>query len=345
MANKSTAKPLILPFFIPFQGCLHRCVYCDQEKITSQPIRRLDKAEIVNLIERALHGQRSKGSSEWEIAFYGGTFTGLSYETMGELLDAVSPYIRKGFVRSIRVSTRPDALDEDKLKFLQARGVTTVELGAQSMSDEVLSLTKRGHTAQDTIRAVQLLKRYHIRTGIQLMPGLPGDSEEIFLDSVQKVIQLEVDMVRLYPTIVIRGTELARWHETGKYRPLRLDDAVRICKESCLLLEGRGIPVIRIGLISSPSLQGRNQIEAGPWHEAFGHLVRSEIYFDKIRPQLPPHGKVGRMRLRVPPREISLLRGYKNEGICHVQEKTGATVEKIISDPAVPSGQVKVEEL
>lgn len=299
----------------------------------------------MDVIERAFHSQSHKMRSEREIAFYGGTFTGLPYETMRELLGAVTPYIREGFVTSIRVSTRPDALDEEKLKFLKEYGVSTIELGAQSMNDEVLALTRRGHTGQDTIRAVQLLKKYHIRAGIQLMPGLPGDSEEIFLDSVQKVIELDVDMVRLYPTVVIRGTELARWYEEGKYHPLGLEDAVRICKKSCILLEGRRIPVIRIGLLSSPALQEEGQIIAGPWHEAFGHLVRSTIYFDKIKPQLACEGEAARIRLRVPPREISLVRGFKNEGFYRLQASTGARIEEIIADPSLPSGQVKVERL
>jgi histone acetyltransferase (RNA polymerase elongator complex component) len=345
LVDKSIGKPLIVPFFIPFQGCPHRCVYCEQEKITNQPIRRLERKAIVDVIERAFHSQTYKMKNEREIAFYGGTFTGLPYETMRELLGAVTPYMREGFVTSIRVSTRPDAVDEEKLKFLKEYGVSTIELGAQSMCDEVLALTRRGHTRQDTIRAVQLLKKYHIRAGIQLMPGLPGDSEETFLDSVQKVIELDVDMVRLYPTVVIRGTELARWYEEGTYRPLGLEDAVRICKKSCILLEGRRIPVIRIGLMSSPAFQEEGQIIAGPWHEAFGHLVRSSIYFDKIKPQLACEGEAARIRLRVPPKEISLLRGFRNEGFCRLQASTGARIEEMIADPSLPSGQVKVERI
>jgi histone acetyltransferase (RNA polymerase elongator complex component) len=152
-------------------------------------------------------------------------------------------------------------------------------------------------------------------------------------------------MVRLYPTVVIRGTELARWYQEGKYHPLSLEDAVRICQKSCLLLEGKGIPVIRIGLISSPSFQREGQIVSGPWHESFGHLVRSMIYFDKVRPQLPREGEAARIRLRIPPREISLMRGFKNEGFDRLQASTGARIEGIVADPSLPPGQVKVERL
>jgi histone acetyltransferase (RNA polymerase elongator complex component) len=345
LVDNSTRKPLIVPFFIPFQGCPHRCVFCEQEKITGQPARRLDKKEIVDVIERAFHSHGHRMRKEGEIAFYGGTFTGLPYETMEELLGAVTPYVREGVVRSIRLSTRPDALDEDKLRFLKERGVTTIELGAQSMSDEVLALTRRGHTGEDTIRAVRLLKKHQVRAGIQLMPGLPGDSEEIFLESVRRVIDLDVDMVRLYPTVVIRGTELARWYEEGRYHPLSLEEAVRICKQSCLMLERRGIPVIRIGLISSSAFQREGQIVSGPWHESFGHLVRSMIYFDKIRSQLPREGEAQRIRLRVPPSEISLMRGFKNQGVERLQASTGARIEGIIADQSLPQGQVKVEKL
>jgi histone acetyltransferase (RNA polymerase elongator complex component) len=150
---------------------------------------------------------------------------------MEELLEAVAPYLKQGFFRSIRVSTRPDALQEKQLQLMRNFGVSSVELGSQSMDDEVLTLSQRGHTARDTVESVHLLRQHGFKVGIQLMPGLPGDSEEKFMKTVEEVIKLRPHMVRLYPTVVIRGTELAKWYKEKKYHPLRLEEAVKIFQD------------------------------------------------------------------------------------------------------------------
>jgi histone acetyltransferase (RNA polymerase elongator complex component) len=213
------------------------------------------------------------------------------------------------------------------------------------MNDKVLALTKRSHTAEDTVGAVRLLKKFGFQVGIQLMPGLPGDSEITFKETVEEVVRLRPDMVRLYPTLVIRGTELAEWYKGGKYQPLQLEEAVRICRQSCKRLEGAGIPVIRMGLMSSPCLREKGQIIAGPWHEAFGHLVRSEIHFEKIQSYLPRNGGLTNIRLLVSPEEVSLVRGYKNASLRRIENVTGARVVEVCPDLSVPLGQLRVESL
>jgi len=182
-------------------------------------------------------------------------------------------------------------LSEDKLDILDSFGVSTVEIGAQSMDNRVLRLSNRGHTARDTVNAVRTLKERGFKVGIQLMPGLPGDSEEVCTETIGKVIDLQPDMARLYPTLVIRGTRLAQWYEQGKYTPMEIKDAVEICKDACIRLESSGIPVIRIGLMSSPSLLKKGEIIAGPWHPSLGFLVRSAIRPEEVRPHLPTMGK------------------------------------------------------
>ena len=334
-----------MPIFIPYEGCPYRCIYCHQEKITSQSTRPVDGSTITQTLQNAVNSEGFDASSEPEVAFYGGTFTRLSIGRMKEMLEAVVPFLREGLFKSIRVSTRPDSLQEEQLHVMKGRGVATVELGAQSMDDGVLELSRRGHTVRDTVESVHLLKAHGFKVGIQLMPGLPGDSEETFLKTVDEVINLCPDMVRLYPTLVIKGTELATWYEENRYDPLSLDTAVRICHRSCVRLEERGIPVIRIGLMSSPTLLPGEEIVAGPWHGAFGFLVRSEIHQKKIASCLPRWGVAEQMRLRVPPTEIPLVRGYKNRGLRLIEEKTGARVVDTIGDDAVPSGQVRVEVL
>jgi histone acetyltransferase (RNA polymerase elongator complex component) len=253
--------------------------------------------------------------------------------------------MHKGGFQSIRVSTRPDSLDHGRLKLMRDFGVRTVELGVQSMNNRVLSLSKRGHTAKETEGAVHRLRAGGFRVGIQLMPGLPGDTAECFRATIEKVLRLRPDMVRLYPTLVIRGTELADWYRMKTYRPLALEEAVEICAESCIRLEADGIPVIRIGVMSSPSLLMPGQILGGPWHPALGFLVRAAVYRKKIGPHLPYVGGSSKLRIGVPEREIPLFRGYRNQGLRWVETHTGAKIVSVRSDASLPAGQIRIDRL
>jgi histone acetyltransferase (RNA polymerase elongator complex component) len=281
--------------------------------------------------------------SQREVAFYGGTFTSLGIKKIKELLGAVRPYLDKGCFSSIRVSTRPDKIDGNILELMRKYQVSTVELGVQSMDDEVLRLSKRGHTSSDTVASVKLLKQHGFKVGAQLMPGLPGDSEETFQSTIKKVIELQPDMARLYPAIVINGTGLAELYNNGKYQPLTLEKAISICAESCISLERMGIPVIRIGLMASPSLLMKGQISAGPWHSAFGFLVRSDIHLKSITPLLPRSGWGSKIGIRAPRREIPLIRGYKNQGFHFIEKRTGARVVYIKPDDSVQDGKIEVD--
>jgi len=337
-------RPLIIPIFISHSGCPHRCIFCDQEKITSQSVRPVGSDDVREVLEKAISSGRFDIRRNPEVAFYGGTFTGLPKDRIKRLLGAVAPYIRDRFINSIRVSTRPDFIDEERLKIIKAFHVRTVELGVQSLDEDVLLMARRGHTAGDVIRAVQILKRSGFKVGIQLMPGLPGDSEEKFRDTIEKVIGLDPDMVRLYPALVIEGTGLARMYAEGSYRPLSLEEGVALCIDGVARLEANGIPVIRIGLMSSPSLLEERRIVSGPWHPAFGFLVRSAIHQKAIKPDLPAPGTAKRIRIFAPNREIPLIRGYKNRGIRIIEEKTGAEVLGVAVDDTLPGGRVRIEK-
>jgi histone acetyltransferase (RNA polymerase elongator complex component) len=282
---------------------------------------------------------------EREVAFYGGSFTSLGKKRMTELLEAVKPYMEQGLFSSIRVSARPDAIDGERLELMGNLGVSTVELGAQSMDDKVLGFSRRGHTAADTAASVEILKSYGFKVGLQLMPGLPGDSKEGFFKTINSVIRLKPDMARLYPAIVIEGTELADWYNHKRYQPLTLEEAVLICGEACVSLESNRIPVIRIGLMSSPSLLKEGQIVAGPWHSAFGFLVRSDIHLKGIQDLLPGHGEVSQIGIRAPLREIPLVRGYKNQGLRLIEEKTGARIIYVRHDDSLPHGRIGIDRL
>ncbi|MBN1277336.1 MAG: radical SAM protein [Deltaproteobacteria bacterium] len=335
----------IAPIFIPNLGCPHKCVFCDQEKITSFSGQKVDARHVEDVLDLAVGSRAFARKTPAEVAFYGGTFTMLSEARIKDLLGAVQPYIKKGHFQSIRVSTRPDALDDRRLRLMKDYGVLTVELGVQSMDDEVLSLSGRGHSAGDTARAVQALKRHGFKVGIQLMPGLPGDSDVKFRSTITQVIKLHPDMVRLYPAVVIHGTELERLYIKGLYEPLSVDKAVDICIESCTRLENEGIPVIRIGLMSSPTLLEKGQIVAGPWHTAFGFLVRSGIYQRRIAAYLPEPGEAAGLNIYLKKSDLPLIRGYKNEGIKWIENLTGAKVIKVQPDDQIPAGTIKVKKV
>ena len=343
--SKKVRKHLIIPIFIPHQGCPHRCIFCQQKTITNLSGSPSAPDDIRNTIELAISSKRFVNQEPKEVAFYGGTFTSLPAASMIRMLGAVKPYMEKGIIQSIRLSTRPDSLSEDKLDILDSFGVSTVELGVQSMDNKVLLLSNRGHTSRDTVNAVKALKERGFKVGIQLMPGLPGDSQEVFMDTIDKVIGLKPDMARLYPTLVIRGTRLAQWYKKGKYTPMGIEDTVNLCKEACIRLENSGIPVIRIGLMSSPSLLKKGEIIAGPWHPSLGSLVRSAIHLERLRPCLPPMGEARNIILHAPKEEMPLIMGYKKSGLRHIETMTGAMIKDIIPDDSIPAGKVVVQNL
>ncbi|MBN1905812.1 MAG: radical SAM protein [Deltaproteobacteria bacterium] len=338
-------RELIIPVFIPFLGCPHKCIFCRQDRITGQTNNHVRAEDVTGLIEQALRSPKYKTAASREVAFYGGTFTSLQTGYMSELLGAVEPYIKDKMIDSIRISTRPDEIDAGRLELIRSYGVTTVELGVQSMNNDVLRKSGRGHTAEHTVNAIALLKKHGFKTGVQLMPGLPGDSCDIFQATVESAIGLAPDMARIYPAIVIKGTGLAELYRAGKYKPLSLDEAVSICSVSCMRLEENGIKVIRMGLMSTPSLLEEGEILAGPWHDAFGFLVRSDIYLKKVIPLLPAQGTASIIGIRMAEREIPLLRGYENKGVKKIEDIFNLKIEYIRAEGHIPSGKIEVDIL
>jgi histone acetyltransferase (RNA polymerase elongator complex component) len=325
---------MIIPIFIPHAGCPHQCVFCNQKKITGRQV--VEPSAIPGVIWRYLG--TAAGSGTHEIAFYGGTFTALPAALRKAYLDAAIPFIRSGRIKSIRLSTRPDAITAEILSELKTYGVATVELGVQSMDDRVLAASGRGHTAQDTIRAVGLLKEYGFRTGLQLMPGLPGDSEETFLRTVAGAIALKPDFVRIYPALVIRDTPLEQLHKEGRFTPLALDNAVELCCQALILFESAGIDVIRIGLQPSEELEREGTIVAGPFHPAFRQLVESSLLLDRMRTALA--GRAPGMDILVHPSDLSSAIGQKRSNLEILKKEFGPSV-RIRVDAGVPRHRPK----
>lgn len=263
--------PYIIPIFISHLGCPFHCLYCQQERITGQQTWLPSSEEIQDRVERFLQTRKSGKYSHTEVAFYGGTFTGLSLETMETMLQAVLPFVERREVTSLRASTKPDFIFEEKLERMLCYQMNTVELGVQSLDDVVLRKVGRGYDSQEVERAVQKLRKFGMRVGIQLMQGLPGADEAEAMETARRAISLKPDFVRIYPTVVLKSTGLEQLYYQGRYRPWSLEKAVEVCRRLKSMFVSAGIPIIKMGL--EFSTDEREGIVAGPYHPNFRQLV------------------------------------------------------------------------
>ncbi len=308
--------PLIIPLFLPAIGCRERCLFCNQkastEGVRPPSVRHFIEASLIQI-------PSNKKPREKQVAFYGGSFTAIHPEDQARYLQEVEPFLASGLINSIRISTRPDALDEDTLSRLKEYGVRTIEIGVQSMIDEILSLAHRGHRAEDTVSATLRLKQWGFEVGHQLMIGLPGDTCDRFLQTLDRVIELSPNFVRIHPTLVLRGAPLENLWRGGRYSPLQLDEAVQWVKKGILRLENSPISVARIGL--QPTLELESDYLTGPYHPALHQLVDSAIYFDMATSLLQVSEKRGKALFLCHPKEISNLRGQKNDNILKLKKR------------------------
>ncbi len=313
---ESMVKPLVIPIFIPHSGCPHQCAFCNQSIITNQKSKLPDKDQIDNIITQYL---QYKGKRERvELAFFGGNFLGLSHKDILKLLRIVNPYIIKNKINGVRFSTRPDTINPQTLDLISSFRISAIELGVQSMNNRVLLKSRRGHTAGDTIKAVELLKKYFFKIGVQVMIGLPGDNEDSLLKSTKQVAELKPDFARIYPLMVLKGSLMEQWYKKGLYKPLRLEESVKLVKQMYQIFNAADIDVIRMGLQASDMMEDESMVLAGPWHPAFGHLVFSRIFYDMICrkiDQSPELLKAENLILNVHPKSESRLRGDKNSNL------------------------------
>ena len=272
--------PLIIPFFIPHQGCPHQCVFCNQQSITGQGAGWLSPEQVgLEISQRLASGV--VGQRQVQVAFYGGSFSCLEQDQQRSYLAAVAPYVRQGKVTMVRISTRPDCLAPDRIRFLQDHGVGLVEVGVQSCHGEVLQRSGRGHTLDQVAEAFANLEQAGMPAGGQLMVGLPGDTPVRSLASARQLVHFKVSQVRIYPTVVVAHTPLARLYEQHSFQPWSLAKAVVVCAAMKEIFDQAGGTVIRMGLQDSPGLQ--NEIVAGPFHPAFGEMVLRHQLFKRLR--------------------------------------------------------------
>jgi histone acetyltransferase (RNA polymerase elongator complex component) len=334
--------PLIIPIFIMHRGCPHLCTFCNQQKaagpypedVSETFFRRTVLAHFQSLKKKPVQVQ---------IAFYGGNFTGMPEQEQIRLLGYAKPFLEAGWVSALRISTRPDCLDRERLDLLNEFGVQTVEIGAQSLVDDVLRCADRGHTAADVDTAVQLLKSNGYEVCVHLMAGLPGDDPEGFTCSVDRTIAMRPQMVRIHPTLVFAGTRLERDYHNGRYDPLTLDEAVMLCKSALLKFAAAGIPVIRMGLQATPEMEKRGTVIAGPYHPAFRFLVESSIFFDRAASLLSGADfKEKSVVFSVCPKEQSAFRGLKNENVRTLQNRFGISGLRVVTNPSQIAGTLHV---
>lgn len=257
-------------------------------------------------------GERTK---QTEIAFFGGSFTAIDRAYMCALLGAAQAYLPRFY--GIRISTRPDSIDEEVLALLRNNGVTAIELGAQSMDNSVLELNKRGHTAEDVRNASALIQRFGFSLGLQMMTGLYGATAQTDRETAKKIIALQPDTVRIYPTVILRGTELASLYADGSFCPYTLEDSVALCADLILLFAKADIPVIRLGLHYSDSLV-QNSL-GNNYHPAFKELCENKIFDDLFLEQAEALGQK-RLQLTVHPKSLSKLLGQRKRNLLRWQE-------------------------
>lgn len=270
----------IIPIFIPHLGCPHDCIFCNQKKITGQQ-ENISVEEAEQIIERYLETIDSNNESV-EIAFFGGSFTGIPWEDQNKFLSLANKYLVNGKIDAIRLSTRPDYITKDIIANLRKYGVSIVELGIQSMDRAVLEVAKRGHSPEDVINAITMLKNEGFVVGAQLMVGLPKDDEEKAIRTAKQIAGLKPHIARIYPVLIIKDTYLEVMYRKGLYKPLTIEEAVDISKKMLISLEKSGIKVIRIGLQPTDDLSMGNNVVAGPYHPSMRQLVETEIYKDMM---------------------------------------------------------------
>lgn len=340
-------KEYIIPIFVPNLGCPNDCTFCNQEKISGEKTNVTAK-DVKKTIDYYLDNFRDSNKYV-EVAFFGGSFTGIDREIQIELLEAAYEYIKNKKVNSIRISTRPDYINKDILKMLKKYKVKTIELGVQSTNNYILNKSKRGHTFEDVKKASKLIRRYRFRLGHQMMVGLPESTEIDEINTAKDLIKLKPKIVRIYPVLVIKGTELEKEYEDGEYKPLTVEQAVERCKEITYMFRNKRINVIRIGLqntdeITSPEQDG-SEVVAGPFHPAFRQLVEGSMWYDSIAEKIKNiNAKVKKVEIVVNPNDSNNAIGHKKENIQRLKEFYDVEVV-IKSDEEVKPGKFEINVL
>ena len=340
-------KQYVIPVFVPHLGCPNDCVFCNQKKISGKK-DEITKEDVKKTIEYYLNNIK-EAEGDIEIAFFGGSFTGIDEKLQNELLEIANEYIQSGKVDSIRISTRPDYIDKNILKRLKKYKVKTIELGVQSANDYILKKAGRGHSFEDVKRASKLIRRYGFKLGHQMMVGLPDSTKIDEINTAKALIKLKPKMVRIYPVLVIKGTNLEKQYNEETYKPLTVVQAVEICKELVRMFDSKKIDIIRIGLqntdeIATPE-DKNSEVVAGPFHPAFRQLVESGMWYDAILEKIKKlNVKVKEVQVEVNSLDVNNVIGHKKENVLNF--KKVYDVDLIVKpNDEIKQGKTKIEVL
>ena len=333
------ARHVNIPVFIPHLGCPNQCVFCNQRTISG--VREFCPSDFVRIVEDAL--STIEEDAEVEIAFFGGSFTGIDRSLMISLLKEAKKFLDCGRVHSLRCSTRPDYIDEDIIAILKEYGLNTVELGLQSSSEQVLSASKRGHGFSDELRACRLIKEAGLELVGQMMIGLPESSLGDEIKTARFIISSGASAVRIYPTVVFFDTELSDMLRAGVYSPLSLEDAVYRSKEVLKEFIGKDIKILRIGLCASENLRSEKTYFAGPNHPALGELIEGEVYYDLIRELLvKSKGAKEFVTLYCPKGSVSKVLGHGRKNKIRLVNEFGIKRLNVKEDGSLNNYQVRI---
>ncbi len=340
-------KQYIIPIFVPHLGCPNDCIFCNQKSISGEQ-RMITKEDVKKTIDFYLENIKDKDAKK-EVAFFGGSFTGIDVEKQEEFLQTAYEYIKQGKIDSIRLSTRPDYIDKETLKRLKKYKVETIELGVQSANDYILKQSNRGHTFKDVKKASKLIRWYGFKLGHQMMVGLPESTKIDEINTAKELIKLKPKMVRIYPVLVIKNTKLEKEYLEGKYTPLSVVQAVETCKELVTMFNKKKIEVIRVGLqntdeITDPNIEG-SEVVAGPYHPAFRQLVESGLWYDTILAKIKQlNVKVKKVEVTVNPQDANNVIGHKRENIEKLKDMY--TLDLIVKqDKNIKQGKLELKVL
>lgn len=330
----------IIPIFVPHEGCPHNCVFCNQNTITGSN-EIIDKNYVRNTVEKYLE-TINKNNSIIEISFFGGTFTAININKQKELLSVAKEYKDKGIINNIRLSTRPDYINENILNNLKNYSVDIIELGVQSLDNEVLLKSGRGHTCDDVYKASELIKSYGFILGHQIMLGLPGDTFEKDIETTKKIIEMEPSICRIYPSLVIKNTPMEKMYINNSYKPYALKEAIKITKVIYGMLVANKINVIRIGLQTTEEINVNGEIVSGPFHPAFRELVEGSIMNDIIVKEIPNYA-VKNMVITVNSKDISKLYANKKSFFNDMKEQLKTVSTRVIQDNNIAKGSMMIK--
>lgn len=342
---KKQEKQYVIPIFVPHLGCPNDCIFCNQKSISGQT-KQVTKDDVKKTIDYYLLNLKEEDAYK-EVAFFGGSFTGIDVKVQEELLETAFEYIKNGKIDAIRISTRPDYIDKETLKRLKKYKVKTIELGVQSTNDYILKRAERGHTFNDVKKASKLIRRYGFKLGHQMMVGLPESTRLDELNTAKELIKLKPKLVRIYPVLVIKNTKLEKEFEEGQYTPITLNQAVETCKELVYLFNNKKVDVIRIGLqntdiISEPDSK-ESEVVAGPFHPAFGQLVEDSIWYDSIVNKIKKFNvKVKEVEIKVNPADVNSVIGHKRENAKKLKELYEVDI-KVKADESIRPGKSQIE--